>query len=106
MKRLVDKKHLQLVASLPCAICKTTSQIQVHHLLKPYDGARGLSMRSGDNNVIPLCFRHHTELHTRYGNEAKFFISHGLEPMFGQNTAKLLYETKQMIDDVDDDLPF
>tara|TARA_R100000152_G_C6641423_1_gene85875 strand:+ start:405 stop:596 length:192 start_codon:yes stop_codon:yes gene_type:complete len=63
-------------------------------------------MRSGDNNVIPICFKHHTELHSKFGNEEKFFVSYGLKPSFGKELAKTLYETKSMDQDVDDGLPF
>ena len=105
MKRFVDREHLEWVSTLPCCICGTKNQIQVHHLLKPYSGKRGVSMRAGDDNVIPLCFKHHTELHTKFGNEEKFFIHYGYIGSFGKDTAKNLYESKTIYLD-DDDLPF
>ncbi len=48
-------------------------------------------MRAGDNDAIPLCFGHHQRLH-RYGNEDKYWVSHGLSEDFGRNTAKTLWE--------------
>ena len=106
-KRIVDKDHLQYVSTLSCMICGARKQIQVHHLLKPYDGMRGLSMRAGDNNVVPLCFQHHTELHTKFGNEEKFFIHHGYFAGTGRQVAKSLWESRTMHDnEVDDGLPF
>lgn len=106
MKRLVDRQHLEWVASLPCAICGVKRQIQVHHLLKPYSGRRGLSMRAGDDNALPLCFEHHTELHTKFGDEEKFFVDYGLGKSFGRTIAKSLYEAKSVWEDEDDDCPF
>jgi hypothetical protein len=52
--------------------------VQAHHLLKPWTGSRGLGMRADDRNVVPLCAKHHYELHFTYGNEARFF-EHYLE---------------------------
>ena len=74
-KRKKNLKHLKYVASMPCCLryyggCKFG--VQAHHLLKPYFGTRGMSMRSEDSNAIPLCYEHHTQLH-RNGNETKFF---------------------------------
>ena len=62
-KRLTNRQHLEYVASLPCLICRAgyyvgSNNIQAHHLLKPWNGKRGMSLRAGDDNVIPLCFRH------------------------------------------------
>ena len=51
--------------------------IQAHHLLKPSDGKRGWSLKAGDDQVIPLCVFHHAQLHTKFGNEFKFFEHYG-----------------------------
>ena len=106
MKRHTDKEHLHWVSTLPCTICNTKNNIQVHHLLKPYNGYRGLSLRSGDDNVLPLCMYHHTELHTKFGDEEKFFVNYGLEESYGRTMAKRLYEAKSRWVDEDDDCPF
>lgn len=64
-------------------------------------------MRSGDNNVIPLCFPHHTELHTTFGNEEKFFIHHGYFAETGRQVAKNLWDSKTIYrPEEDDGLPF
>lgn len=53
--------------------------IQAHHLLKPFDGVRGMGMKANDKNLVPLCLYHHTELH-RMGNEYEFSYKYfGLE---------------------------
>lgn len=70
-KRLQDKAHLKYVGSLPCCIpgCFATP-VQVHHLLRS-DPKRGTGRKAGDDHTIPLCFRHHADLH-KDGNERVF----------------------------------
>lgn len=109
-KRLIDKKHLEYIASLPCLIHKAgfythSNSVQAHHLLKPYDGKRGMSLKAGDNNAIPLCYKHHAMLHTKFGNEFKFFEFFGLPATFGQIWARNYWENKTETSQ-DTELPF
>ena len=107
-KRFVDKEHLKSVANMQC--CLKTFGIaedcngvtQAHHLLKPYDGTRGMGMKSNDKNVIPLCRHHHTLLHTKYGSEKSFFKAYGLQEDFGKQIAESLYNNKIIKTDPDD----
>lgn len=107
-----DKKHLAWVRTLPCLICKAgyyshTNEVHAHHLMKPYDGFRGMSLKANDRNVIPLCSKHHSLLHTKYGNEFHFFTSYGLPNTFGQEWARKLWETKSWDSEAKDNgLPF
>lgn len=78
---------------------------QAHHLLKPWDGLRGMGMRSNDKNVIPLCMHHHGLLHTKFGSEKAFFESFGLGENLGKALAKNLWESHK-ITVSDDYLPF
>jgi len=71
-KRYVNLKHLGYVRERPCMVCGTDHGIEAHHLLKPWRGSRGMSLKAGDENTIPLCHQHHRELHER-GNEESFF---------------------------------
>jgi len=80
--------------------------IQAHHLLKPSDGKRGWSLKAGDDQVIPLCQFHHAQLHTKFGNEFKFFEYYGFRKTAGQEYAKQLCEGNQNWYDNDNDLPF
>jgi len=111
-KRYKDREHLEYVASLSCLLCKAgfyshSKEIQVHHLLKPADKKRGMSLRAGDDQVIPLCYHHHSTLHTKFGDEFKFFAHYGLPETFGQEWAKKLFEKSQLyLNDPNDDLPF
>lgn len=105
-KRLVDLEHLKWVATKPCMICNKRP-VQVHHLLKPYDGARGMGRKSGDNNVIPLCYHHHAELHTKFGSEKLFFDKYWRNEHAGKILAEDLYKQSLYIRNNDDnDLPF
>jgi len=111
-KRFVDKEHLAWVRQQPCLIkqagfysCKG-GVVQAHHLLKPYTGERGMSLRAGDQNVIPLCLHHHAELHTKYGSEKAFFAHFGLPENYGKEMAQRMFEGKGFYKELDDDLPF
>ena len=96
-KRYQDRAWVEWVSRLPCMLHTfgvsdgCSGGVQAHHLLKPWDGSRGLSLRSNDRNVIPLCFKHHSELHDRVGSEPKFFIKYGLDPDTGKDYAQSLY---------------
>tara|TARA_R100001440_G_scaffold72257_1_gene95878 strand:- start:4426 stop:4686 length:261 start_codon:yes stop_codon:yes gene_type:complete len=80
--------------------------VQAHHLLKPNDGFKGTSSRFGvksnDSDVIPLCQFHHSQLHTKFGDEYKFLKHYGFKEDAAQKYAKELYERGQ----IDSDLPF
>ena len=96
-KRVIDRNHLIKVSQLPCCLMGLSSEwckgvVQAHHLLKPYDGNRGLGMKANDNNVVPLCQYHHTLLHDKYGNEDKFWTINGQDADFGRNVARTLWE--------------
>lgn len=71
-----NKKHLKFVSQQYCLICQNP-EVQVHHLLRA-DGIKGVGRKSSDCWAIPLCVRHHDELHHN-GNEIKFFELYGLE---------------------------
>jgi len=115
-KRLVDKKHLMWVRTLPCFISRAgflscSGSVQAHHLLKGYDtprgvNGRGMSLKNGDDQVIPLCQMHHHLLHTRYGSEKAFFKKYGIKEDAGKKYAKQLYEENDCYVEDNNDLPF
>ena len=76
-KRYKNKKHLQYIHTLNCSVSNVdcNGEIQAHHLLKPFDGARGMGMKASDKNLVPLCVYHHRELH-KMGNEFKFSLKY------------------------------
>lgn len=110
-KRYENRAHLEYVASMQC--CFKTMKIsqacngptQAHHLLRPYDGVRGMGMKSSDRNVIPLCMHHHNLLHTKYGSEKAFFEAYKLTEDIGKVLARNLWEDNNP-DDIDYDTPF
>lgn len=75
MVRVRDKKHLEFVAEHPCCICKGASV--AHHLTIAEPKARGL--KAGDNWTLPLCDRHHTELHN-FGDENLYWLLYNIDP--------------------------
>ena len=90
--RIKNKKHLMFVAKQLCCLngiaadwCR--GNVQAHHLLKPYEGKRGMGMKSSDNNAIPLCYFHHAELHDTQGDEDKFWINYDLNEDYGRDKA-------------------
>lgn len=115
-RRFEDKDHVNFVRTQKCCICQAgfyTAHpiVQAHHLLKPWIGARGMSLRADDRNCIPLCLHHHAKLHTKYGSEAAFFKAYGLSEDYGKKLAQSLWEKHSVhgygVSNLeDDDLPF
>lgn len=84
-------RHLAYVREKDCAIVPRTftpcnGPIQAHHLLRPWSGYRGMGMKAGDENAIPLCAQHHHELHQR-GDEEAFFLDFGFSKNYGKAIA-------------------
>jgi hypothetical protein len=54
-----DRTYLAWIRTQPCAVtdCKRY-RIEAHHA-----GPRGMSQKADDHSAIPLCFKHHDELH-------------------------------------------
>lgn len=63
MKKLVrDRKYLDFLRLLPCYICGCQDGTVVGHHLK-CSRSGGMGIKPGDNYAIPLCHRHHREVH-------------------------------------------
>ena len=54
MKPVRHPGYLQWIRTLPCSVCRTTRAVEAAHT-----GPHGLSQKSSDLSVIPLCIRHH-----------------------------------------------
>jgi len=92
-KRYENKKHLAWVHDFPCLLRadgKCSGGVQAHHLLKPWEGPRGMGLKASDRNLIPLCMAHHIALHKR-GNEKSFFREMVDDEEFGQMIARALW---------------
>jgi ERF superfamily len=72
-----SKAHLAFVASQPCLVCKATP-CDPHHLkiARP----RSLGRKVSDEFTVPLCRKHHQELH-RHGNEANWWANMQIAPL-------------------------
>jgi len=60
-KRIEDKEVLEKVRQMPCSVCNKKRPIHPHHLKTRGSG--------GDDtlaNLVPLCPKHHVEIH-QYG---------------------------------------
>ena len=113
-KRYQNKDYLKwIVKTKPCMICRAgflthSKVIQAHHLLKPASGLRGWSLKSNDNECVPLCMFHHQKLHTHFGDEHKFFAHYGFKEDAAVKYAAELFDQYEYenSDDYIDDLPF
>jgi hypothetical protein len=81
-----SKAHLAFVASQPCLICKS-SPCDPHHL--KIAQPRRLGRKVSDEFTVPLCRKHHQELH-RHGSEETWWTNMQLAPI---PIAKVLWET-------------
>lgn len=75
-KRIRSKKHMQAVRDDGCCICESPTA-DAHHIRIEGHG-RGLGIKNGDNWTIPLCRKHHDELHS-FGDEKLFLDMHGID---------------------------
>ena len=100
-KRYENKRHMAWVHEFRCCLAPYTptpdplrpvcvGYVQSHHLLKPWDGQRGMGMKANDKNLIPLCMAHHNSLHAR-GNELKFFEEVTGDENFGKMIAESIW---------------
>ena len=93
-KRYVNKKHMDWIHSFPCCLTAQgdcLGAVQAHHLMKPWDGVRGMGLKATDRNLIPLCQRHHIMLHKR-GDEIKYFEEITGNGDFGKIIAQQYWE--------------
>lgn len=93
-KRYANKKHMDWIHGFPCCLQSNRDclgAVQAHHLMKPWDGVRGMGLKATDRNLIPLCQRHHIMLHKR-GNELAFFEEQTGDSDYGKVTARRYWE--------------
>jgi hypothetical protein len=66
-KRYANLKHIGYIREQDCMICKTDYFVEAHHLLKPWRGARGMSLKAAFPCVLSV-----TESYTRKGASLNF----------------------------------
>ena len=98
-KQFRSKKHMDFIRKQRCCICGATN-VEAHHLLRPWRGHRGMSMKSGDENLVPLCVRHHRELH-HYGDEDSYWKEVDGQTEFGRRTAYRLWLASPHYEELD-----
>lgn len=74
--RLRSKKHMAKVRAMGCCICK--NPVADAHHLRTIGHMRAASLKNGDDYTIPLCRKHHEELHN-FGDEKLFLDLHGID---------------------------
>lgn len=89
-RRLRSKKRLMAAKELGCCICK--NPVADAHHLRTVGHMRAAGLKNGDDYTIPLCRKHHDELHM-FGDEKLFLDLHGVDVL------KLLSEIKENISD-------
>ena len=83
-----SKAHLSFVRGQPCLICQQ-SPSDPHHL--KFAQQRALGRKVSDEFTVPLCRRHHQDLH-RHGNEKAWWANMQIAPM---PIAKQLWDASQ-----------
>lgn len=71
-----SERYLRLVRGQPCLICRHPGE--AHHIM--YAQGRGVSLKTGDNWVVPLCHRCHMTLH-HFGDERTWWAVQGVDPI-------------------------
>lgn len=70
-----DEGALRRTRQERCLICGDDVTVEAHH---PRFGV-GAGRKADDDDAVPLCGRHHRELHAT-GNEREFWASYGIDP--------------------------
>lgn len=76
--RIRSTEHLDFVRSKPCCACPKAGPSEAHHLTHAQPKAKAL--KAGDQFTVPLCTKHHRELHAR-GDEAAWWLARGINPI-------------------------
>lgn len=79
MTKLPWPEYLEHVRGLPCVVnvgCR--GAVIAHHWRKGTDG--GIGRKPSDMFVLPLCLKHHTEVHS--AGEISFAEKYGFSPFY------------------------
>lgn len=75
--RLRSQKYLTRIRNKPCLVCG--GKADAHHLTFSQERAKGI--KNGDQWAVPVCRRHHHELHNFAGGERTWWSTKGLDPI-------------------------
>jgi hypothetical protein len=75
-----DEQHLDFIRQQPCCICGDNTTVEAHHpRVGTINGDNpGMAQKCSDKWALPLCGRHHRELHSK--NEMLFWTENGIDP--------------------------
>ena len=76
--RIKDKKYLKWVSSNPCILCQKYG-CNAHHI--QYAMPRGIGQKVGDQFTVPLCVKHHNQLHNCGMSERHFWEKIDIDPL-------------------------
>ena len=83
--RLKSKSYLDHIRGKPCLHCGLPGE--AHHLT--HAQPRAMGRKTGDQYAVPLCHRHHMDLHDSPMSEKKWWALKGIDPIVW---AELEYE--------------
>lgn len=86
-----SKAHLLFVGTHPCLVCQQLPA-DAHHL--KFAQPKALGRKASDEFTVPLCRKHHRELH-QHGNERAWWTNVQIAPL---EVAKHLWETSPIHD--------
>jgi hypothetical protein len=75
--RLRSQAYLKHIRSKPCLICG--AQAEAHHLT--HAQPRAMALKTGDQYCVPLCHRHHMEMHESPMPERTWWALNGIDPV-------------------------
>ncbi len=75
--RYRSKKYMAYIRSKPCLVCGGNADS--HHIT--FAEPRMMGRKNGDNWCVPVCRRHHDELHQFAGGERTFWSCNGIDPV-------------------------
>lgn len=86
-KRIVNKPLLEQYHTFPCSVCHSHGTTVAHHIK-----SRGAGGDDVEENLIPLCHVHHSEIH-QIGRRSMLnkypWLSEYLEDDYGKSSKRL-----------------
>tara|TARA_B100000674_G_C37944778_1_gene964376 strand:+ start:105 stop:401 length:297 start_codon:yes stop_codon:yes gene_type:complete len=74
--RVRSERYLKTLRGQPCLVCGAGGE--AHHVT--FAEPKAMAKKVGDNWCVPLCHKHHMELHA-HGKETQWWALQGVDPM-------------------------
>lgn len=75
-ERVRSRRYLNYVATFPCLVCRQEGA-DPHHLQFPQPKG---TIKTGDQWAVPVCRKHHDEIHQGGIRETTFWALRGIDP--------------------------